>query len=60
MAITVELTYDMAKALGGVRRFDVAEARTVLARLGLCPTDVVDEALSREPAMIDSVNACLP
>lgn len=29
MAITVELTYDMAKALGGVRRFEVADARTV-------------------------------
>jgi molybdopterin converting factor small subunit len=29
MAITVEVTYDMAKALGGVRRFDVADARTV-------------------------------
>ena len=27
--ITVEVTYDMAKALGGVRRFEVAEARTV-------------------------------
>lgn len=29
MAIIVELTYDMAKALGGVRRFEVADARTV-------------------------------
>jgi molybdopterin converting factor small subunit len=29
MAITVELTYDMAKALGGVRRFEVVDARTV-------------------------------
>ncbi|HSQ01526.1 MAG TPA: MoaD/ThiS family protein [Candidatus Dormibacteraeota bacterium] len=29
MAITVEVTYDMAKALGGVRRFEVADARTV-------------------------------
>ena len=29
MAITVEVTYDMAKALGGVRRFELAEARTV-------------------------------
>jgi molybdopterin converting factor small subunit len=27
--ITVELTYDMAKALGGVRRFQVEGARTV-------------------------------
>ncbi len=27
--ITVELTYDMAKALGGVRRFQVDGARTV-------------------------------
>lgn len=27
--ITVELTYDMAKALGGVRRFTVEDARTV-------------------------------
>jgi molybdopterin converting factor small subunit len=27
--ITVEVTYDMAKALGGVRRFEVADARTV-------------------------------
>ncbi|MFN8644155.1 MAG: MoaD/ThiS family protein [Candidatus Binatia bacterium] len=27
--ITVEVTYDMAKALGGVRRFEVAAARTV-------------------------------
>jgi molybdopterin converting factor small subunit len=29
MAITIELTYDMAKALGGVRRFEVPDARTV-------------------------------
>lgn len=29
MAITVELTYDMAKALGGVRRFEIAAAPTV-------------------------------
>jgi molybdopterin converting factor small subunit len=29
MAIIVEVTYDMAKALGGVRRFEVTDARTV-------------------------------
>lgn len=37
--ITVELTYDMAKALGGVRRFTVDDARTV--------ADVVSQTRAR-------------
>ena len=57
--ITVEVTYDMAKALGGVRSFEVADARTVADAIARAPPRIEP----REPSVQlvgDEVAVLLP